>query len=102
MPLGAERKKQLRSLGHGLKPVVTVAGRGLSDSVMAELDRALNDHELIKVKLQLEDRDQRLTLAEQISTQLNTEIAQTIGKIILLYRPAKKPNNKLSNLKRFQ
>jgi RNA-binding protein len=102
MPLSTERKKHLRSLGHGLKPVVTVAGKGLSDNVVAELDRALSDHELIKVKLQIEDRDERQTLAEQIATQLNTEIAQTIGKIVLLYRPAKKPNNKLSNLKRFK
>lgn len=102
MPLSPERKKQLRSLGHNLKPVVTVAGKGLSENVLAELERALADHELIKVKLAVEDRDQRKTLSEDLASQLGAEVAQTIGKIVLLYRPALKPNNKLSNLKRFQ
>ena len=46
-----EDKKHLRRLGHNLKPVVTVAGNGLSENVSAEIARALNDHELIKIKL---------------------------------------------------
>lgn len=59
MPLTADRKKALRSLGHNLKPVVTVAGNGLSEGVMEELERALEDHELIKVKLMIADREVR-------------------------------------------
>ena len=51
MTISSADKKYLRSLGHQLKPVVTVAGNGLTESVVAELDRALSDHELIKVKL---------------------------------------------------
>ena len=43
--------KQLRAIGHKLKPVVTIAGNGLSEGVITELDRALQDHELIKIKL---------------------------------------------------
>ena len=56
MPLSPDRKKQYRSLGHNLNPVVTVAGNGLSDAVLEELNRALDDHELIKVKLMIVDR----------------------------------------------
>ena len=102
MPLTAERKKQLRTLGHNLKPVVTIASKGLTDNVCAEIERALTDHELIKIKIVLEDRDLRKTLADEIAQQFSAEIAQTIGKIILLYRATKKPNNKLSNLTRFK
>ena len=51
MTISNEDKKHLRRLGHKLNPVVTVAAKGLTESVIAEIDRALNDHELIKVKL---------------------------------------------------
>jgi len=49
MSLSTATKKQYRTIGHGLNPVVTIAGNGLSAGVMAEIDRALEDHELIKV-----------------------------------------------------
>ena len=51
MPLSTALKKQYRTIGHNLNPIVTIAGNGLSEPVLAELDRALDDHELIKVKL---------------------------------------------------
>lgn len=96
-----ERKKHFRNIGHGLKPIVTIAGNGLSEGVCAELERALTDHELIKVKLIVEDREDRKTLSSEIAQQFNAEIIQSIGKTVLLYRQAKKPNPKLSNIKRF-
>ncbi|WHU44941.1 YhbY family RNA-binding protein, partial [Pseudomonas fulva] len=49
MPLNNEQKKQYKSIGHDLKPVLIVAGNGLNEGVVAELERALADHELIKV-----------------------------------------------------
>ena len=55
--------KQLRAIGHKLKPVVTIAGNGLTDGVCAELERALGDHELIKVKLAAGSRETRAALA---------------------------------------
>ena len=58
--------KQLRAIGHNLRPVVTVAGKGLSDTVLAELERALNDHELIKVKLAVGGRETRTAVAEEL------------------------------------
>jgi len=53
MPISPARKKQFRTLGHKLNPIVTIAGNGLSENVLLELNRALDDHELIKVKLAL-------------------------------------------------
>lgn len=100
MPLSAEKRKQFRTLGHNLKPVVTVAGNGLSEGVLGELERALDDHELIKVKLALAEREDRAEVLETLKRLPNTELVQAIGKVALLYRPAKKPNPKLSNLLR--
>jgi RNA-binding protein len=100
MALTNDRKKYLRSLGHKLNPVVTVAGKGLSESVLAEIDRALNDHELIKVKLAVGERELKKPVIDGICQQLNAEAVQTIGHIVLLFRAAKKPDPKLSNLLR--
>ena len=61
--------KQLRAIGHKLKPVVTIAGNGLTEGVINELDRALTDHELIKVKLAVGSREARAELAQEISAQ---------------------------------
>ena len=100
MPIAADRKKQFRTLGHKLKPVVTIAGNGLSESVLAELNRALDDHELIKVKLAITEREERKEIVEQLKALPRVELIQEVGKIALLYRPNKKPNPKLSNLLR--
>ena len=100
MTTSSADKKYLRSLGHQLKPVVTVAGNGLTESVMAELDRALGDHELIKVKLAVGDRNAKKAAIAEICLQSKAELIQSIGHMILLYRKADKPNPKLSNLLR--
>ncbi|MDF2446441.1 MAG: yhbY [Moraxellaceae bacterium] len=101
MPLSIAEKKRFRRIGHELKPVVMTGGQGLSESVLAEINRALEDHELIKVRINGEDRDERAAAMEMVGSQCRAQIVQTIGKIVLLYRPAKKPNPKLSNLLRF-
>ena len=100
MPLSTALKKQYRSLGHKLNPIVTVAGNGLSEGVQDELNRALEDHELIKIKLAVLDRDLRKQLVQEICTSCRCESIQEIGKVALLFREAKKPNVRLSNLPR--
>ena len=90
--------KQLRAIGHKLKPVVTIAGKGLTEGVIAELDRALTDHELIKVKLAVGSREVRAELAREISAQSKAEIVQSIGSVILLLRRSPTPDPRLSNL----
>ncbi len=95
-----EDKKYLRRLGHNLKPVVTIAGKGLTENVGTEIERALGDHELIKVKLAVGDRDAKKALTEEICEKFNAQLVQSIGHIVLLFRKAKNPNPKLSNLLR--
>ena len=92
--------KRFRTIGHKLKPIVTIAGNGVSEAVINELNRAINDHELIKIRVNADDRDDRKNTISQISTLSETEVVQTIGNVALLYKPAKKPNPKLSNILR--
>ncbi len=99
MPLSTDRKKQYRTLGHKLNPVVTIAGNGLSEGVLEELNRALDDHELIKVKLAITDRDIRKQIASQMCQQCRAEMVQEIGKVALIFRQTKEPNPKLSNIR---
>ncbi len=92
--------KRFRTIGHALKPIVTIAGKGLSEDVMGELNRALNDHELVKIKIHAEDREDRKNTLNQLVTLSKTEIVQKIGNVAVLYRAAQKPNPKLSNILR--
>ncbi len=85
MILKAAQKKNLRSQAHHLKPLVTVADKGLSLTVVAELERALNDHELIKVKLRGE-REVRKAWALSIAVQCKAELVQSIGQVACFYR----------------
>lgn len=98
MPISADRKKQFRTLGHKLNPIVTIAGKGLSEGVLLELNRALDDHELIKVKLALAEREERKEIVAELQALPNVELIQEIGKVVLLYRANKKANPKLSNI----
>jgi RNA-binding protein len=100
MSLSNEQKKRYRSIGHGLNPVVTIAANGISANVLAEIDRALNDHELIKIKLVIEDKDSRKKVISSVIEAMNASVVQEIGKVVVLLRPAKQPNKKLSNLLR--
>lgn len=97
--MNAKLKKRLRAIGHDLKPIVTVAGNGLSETVLAELNRALDDHELIKVKI-VGDREERAEVSDAIAALPDTHIVQKIGGIVLLYRPAREPDPSLSNILR--
>ena len=99
--LDQKKIKQLRTIGHKLKPIVTLADNGLNDNIAAELERALVDHELIKIKLSHDDKQQRQLMLNAVIETTQAQVVQAIGKTALLYRLAKKPNKKLSNLHRF-
>jgi RNA-binding protein len=90
--------KQLRAIGHKLKPVVAIAGKGLTESVMVELDRALTDHELIKVKIAVGSREARAKIAQEICALSGAELVQSIGNVIVLLRRSTTPDPRLSNL----
>lgn len=90
--------KQLRAIGHKLKPVVTVAGNGVSEPVIAEIDRALGQHELIKIKLAVGGKAARSAVSEEICQRAGAELIQSIGNIILVLRRSAEPDPRLSNL----
>ena len=98
--LSIQERKRLRQIGHALNPVVMIGGQGLTENVVEETNRALNDHELIKVKIAGEDREARVAVIAGIAEVTGAEVVQTIGKIALLYKKAKQQNPKLSNLVR--
>lgn len=85
MPLTARQKKHLRALCHGLNPVVTVADKGLTENVLAEIETALDHHELVKIKLR-GDRGARVSWAEQIAARCRAERVQAIGQVACFYR----------------
>ena len=94
-------QKQLRAIGHKLQPVVTVAGNGLSENVLLEIERALSDHELIKIKLVVGDRDARKAISQEICKSAGAELIQSMGNIILVLRRSSEPDPRLSNLLRY-
>lgn len=102
MALSSEQKKAYKRIGHHLKPVVTVSEQGASEGVLAELDRALTDHELIKVRITVADRETKQTLIGELCKASSAELVQVIGKMAILLRRNKKPNPNLSNLVRFK
>ena len=91
--------KELISIGHSLSPIVRITKQGLSTNVMYELNRALDDHELIKVKI-VGEKEVRNNLFLQMRDLPETKVIQKIGGVILLYRPSKETNRKLSNIVR--
>lgn len=86
MSLTPKYKQQLKAKAHKLKPIVHLGNQGLTDAVNKEIDRALNDHELIKIKIQTEDRDLRRELYAGACDANQAEPVQLIGSVGVLYR----------------
>lgn len=94
-------KKTFRGVAHHLDPVVSVSDRGLSDGIIAETERALTDHELIKVKVDALQKADRLAITEMLAEQTQATVIQNIGKVAVLYRKNQRANPKLSNVSRY-
>ena len=84
--LSPKRRSELRSEAHTLNPVVLIGDKGLTDEVLAEIDRALKAHELIKVRAATDDRDARNAWLESICEKLEAHAVQQIGKVFVIYR----------------
>ena len=97
--MNAKLKKRLRTIGHELKAVVTVAGNGLSENVIAELNRALDDHELIKLKM-FGNKVERAEVVASLKDIPDTVLVQVVGGMALIYRASREPNPVLSNIAR--
>ena len=100
MTLSNADKKRFRSIGHKLSPVVTVAQKGVTENIKTEIERALKEHELIKIKLITATREEKKCLADSLCQEFSAECIQSIGHVILVYRPSKKPDPRLSNIRR--
>lgn len=85
-PLSSNQKRYLRGLAHGLKPVILVGAKGVGDALIAELDLALDHHELVKVKIAAEDREARDALVDVLVERSDATLVQRIGNIACLYR----------------
>jgi RNA-binding protein len=85
-PLPAKRRSELRAQAHTLSPLVIIGDKGLTDEVVAEVDRSLKAHELIKVRAASGKREQRDIWLETICERLGAHPVQQIGKVFVIYR----------------
>ena len=90
MLLNTKQKQQLKAKAHKLKPIVLLGNQGFSPAVKKEIDRALYDHELIKIRIAVKDRDTRHALLSDICAACEAEKVQAIGNIAVLYRKSNK------------
>jgi RNA-binding protein len=87
LDLTPKERQALKGQAHALAPVVLLGSQGLTEAVVKEIDRALTAHELIKVRVPGDDRDERDALFHSVAGQLNAACVQSIGKMLVLYRP---------------
>lgn len=92
MPLDGKTRRKLRALGHHLVPVVIIGQSGVTDAILAAVDQALYDHELIKIKVGEGPAD-RHEASEALAKATRAEVAQVLGRTILLFK-ARDENSK--------
>jgi RNA-binding protein len=92
LKLNSKQISFLRAAGHALNPVVMIGNKGLSEEVLKELDVNLKAHELIKIKVQSDEREVRAQMLQQICENLSATAVQHIGKQLVIYRRAAKPH----------
>lgn len=84
--LTPKTKQKLKAKAHALKPIILIGNNGLTEAVNKEIDRALNDHELIKIRISTDDKELRRELFKQLCEVNSAELVQTIGLIGVIYR----------------
>ena len=85
--LSERQRRHLRGLAHGLQPVVRLGSAGLTDAVARETDRALADHELIKIKAPGGAREARDEMFGELARRTGSSLVHRIGNVAVLYRP---------------
>ena len=86
IPLTPKKRSELRAEAHKLSPIVIIGDKGLTDEVLAEIDRSLKAHELIKVRAATDERDARDVWLETICEKLEAHPVQQIGKVFVIFR----------------
>lgn len=85
--LTTRERAHLKGRAHALEPVVHVGTAGVTDAVVAELERALTAHELLKVRIGSDDREARVALGEELCARTDATVVDRIGKVLILWRP---------------
>jgi RNA-binding protein len=88
MNLSNKQKQYLKGLSHTLKPVVQLGNNGLTEGVLAEIENALSFHELIKVKVPSDDKQEKQLIMDAIVGETKAIQVQAIGHVLVLYRPS--------------
>ena len=85
-PISGKQKRALRARAHHLKPVIFVGAGGISPSVLAELEAALDAHELVKLRLHATDRLERRHIVETLCRRAHAVLVASIGRTAVIYR----------------
>lgn len=89
--LTGKQARHLRALGHHLKPGVLIGKEGVTPSLISTIEESLKNHELLKVKLLETCPDDRREAAQEIAKQTSSQVAQVLGRTILIYRKGENP-----------
>lgn len=100
MELTPTERRALRARAHHLQPVVIIGEAGVRPAVLREIDVALRSHELIKVRLMVAEREDRAGIAAEIAEALEAAVVQSIGRMLVLYRPPSAEEQKAAVKKR--
>jgi RNA-binding protein len=86
-PLTSKERAHLKARAHALEPFVQTGGAGITDAVVKEVDRALTAHELLKVRVGTDDREERVALGDELCARTGATAVDRVGKILILWRP---------------
>ncbi len=98
MTLTGKQKNYLRGIAHDKNPIVTIGGKGLTEAVMNEIELALDQHELVKVKLPSNSKPEKVSLLAQITAQSNSHTVQLIGRVGVIFRQNQEPKITLPSI----
>ncbi|MGB2741478.1 MAG: ribosome assembly RNA-binding protein YhbY [Cognaticolwellia sp.] len=98
MNLNNKQIQYLKGLAHSLKPVVLLGNNGLTEAVVAEIDFALNHHELIKIKIPTDDRENKALIVDAICRETNSTKVQVIGKTLIIFRATEEKKIRIPKL----
>jgi putative YhbY family RNA-binding protein len=87
LEITSAQRRELRARAHALHPVVMISNDGLTATVVQEIERGLDSHELIKIRVFSDQHEARALLQQEICDTLNAALVQHIGKILIVYRP---------------
>jgi RNA-binding protein len=96
MPITERQRRHLRGLAHHLKPVVIIGQAGVSQAVLDEIGSSLDSHELIKVKVNAADREERERMIGELAERTQAQVIHTIGHVVVLFRASPKKKQPLT------